>query len=80
MPPARTTAIDKADYGRRKIHCPVLALWGQRGFARGNDDSGDPLGDWREWADDVRGGPIRCGHFLPEEAPAETRKALEAFL
>ena len=73
-------AIDKADYGTRRIRCPVLALWGERGFARGNDDSDNPLADWREWADDVRGHAIRSGHFLPEEAPDETVKALEAFL
>jgi haloacetate dehalogenase len=73
-------AIDKADYGTRKICCPVLALWGERGFARGNDDSDNPLADWREWADDVRGHAIRSGHFLPEEAPDETVRALEAFL
>jgi haloacetate dehalogenase len=73
-------AIDKTDCGSRKIRCPVLALWGERGFAKGNDDSDDPLADWREWADDVRGHAIRSGHFLPEEAPEETVKALEAFL
>lgn len=72
--------LDRADYGKRKIACPVLALWGQRGFAKGNDDTEDPLADWRGWADDVRGGPIRSGHFLPEEAPEETLAALEAFL
>jgi haloacetate dehalogenase len=71
---------DKADYGTRKISCPMLALWGERGFGKGSDDSPSPLADWREWADDVRGGPIRCGHFLPEEAPEETLKALEEFL
>jgi haloacetate dehalogenase len=73
-------ALDKADYGKRRIACPVLALWGESGFARGNDDSGDPLADWREWADDVRGQPIRSGHFLPEQAPDATVKALEGFL
>ena len=72
--------LDKADYGRRKIACPVLAIWGERGFAKGNDDSASPLDDWREWAEDVRGHGIRSGHFLPEEAPAETVKALEEFL
>ncbi len=71
---------DKADFRRRRIACPVLALWGERGFGKGNDDSGNPLKDWREWADDVRGQPIRCGHFLPEEAPAATLAALESFL
>ena len=34
----------------------------------------------RAWADDVRGHAIRAGHFLPEEAPAETLAALESFL
>jgi haloacetate dehalogenase len=72
--------LDEADYGRRRIACPVLALWGESGFAKGNDDSDDPLADWREWADDVQGQPIRCGHFLPEEAPEETLKALGGFL
>lgn len=72
--------LDRADYRTRRITCPVLAVWGQRGFAKGSDDASDPLGDWREWADDVRGHPIRCGHFLPEEAPLETLAALEAFL
>ena len=71
---------DKADYRNRKIECPVLALWGERGFGKGNDDSTDPLADWREWAGDVRGHPIRCGHFLPEEAPDETLAALESYL
>lgn len=73
-------ALDEADYGKRRIACPVLALWGQRGFAKGNDDSDDPLTVWRQWADGVRGHGIRCGHFLPEEAPVETRAAIEDFL
>jgi haloacetate dehalogenase len=72
--------LDQADYKRRKIVCPVLAIWGEHGFARGSDDSSTPLADWREWADDVRGHGIRSGHFLPEEVPAETVKALEEFL
>jgi haloacetate dehalogenase len=71
---------DKADHGRRKIACPVLALWGQRGFAKGNDDVEDPVAVWREWADDVRGHGVRCGHFLAEENPDDTLRALENFL
>jgi hypothetical protein len=39
----------------------------------------DALEVWRGWADDVRGGPIACGHFLPEEAPGETARELGAF-
>lgn len=69
--------LDTADFGTRKIACPVLALWGAGGIARRNSD---PLAAWRPWADDVRGQAIDCGHFLPEEAPEETRKGLEEFL
>jgi haloacetate dehalogenase len=35
---------------------------------------------WKAWADDVEGGPIACGHFLPEEAPDETTRRLLEFL
>ena len=33
----------------------------------------------KRWADTVEGGPIACGHFLPEEAPDEVAAALEKF-
>lgn len=66
---------DAADHGRRRIACPVLVLWG----GKGRVERRDPLVAWREWADDVRGGPLPCGHFLAEEAPQATAEALEAF-
>lgn len=67
---------DSADFGTKKI--TVLALWGDRGIA---SRSSDPLAAWRPWTVDVRGQAIaECGHFLPEEAPLETRKAMEEFL
>jgi haloacetate dehalogenase len=69
--------LDEADLGRRKIGCPVLALWGETGFAK---RARDVIGAWKPWADDVRGGPIDCGHFVAEEKPAETLAGLEAFL
>lgn len=68
---------DEADRGRRKISCPVLALWAHDGPVA---NWYDPLEVWRAWADDVQGGPIRSGHFLPEEAPEETYQRLYAFL
>jgi haloacetate dehalogenase len=34
---------------------------------------------WRNWADDVRGEPIACGHFIPEEAPDALIEQLLAF-
>jgi haloacetate dehalogenase len=67
-------AHDEADRGSRRITCPVLAIWGGARPARF-----DNLAVWREWADDVRGGPIPCGHFLAEEAPDETYAALRDF-
>jgi haloacetate dehalogenase len=68
---------DAADRDLRRIGCPVLVLWGAR---RPSSRDWDPIAIWRDWASDVRGQAIRCGHFLPEEAPAETLAALEPFL
>ena len=39
----------------------------------------EPLAIWRDWADDVRGHALDCGHFLPEEAPREVATELAAF-
>ena len=61
----------------RKIECPLLVLWSGRGPI---DDWYDILEVWGEWADDVRGRALPCGHYLPEEAPEETVEALTAFL
>lgn len=60
-----------------KITCPTLALWGQsrkKGFVSNSLDV------WREWCTDVRGEPISCGHFLPEENPKDTLAAAVPFL
>jgi len=40
----------------------------------------DPLEIWKTWADDLDGGPISAGHFIPEEAPDETTRRLVDFL
>jgi haloacetate dehalogenase len=37
------------------------------------------LAVWRDWADDVRGHALDCGHYLPEEAPDETYVELHRF-
>ena len=69
---------DRADRtAGRRIACPVLALWGEQ-YTGGKPV--DPLAIWRQWADDVTGGPLACGHFLVEEAPEETLSALLRFL
>jgi len=63
------------DLGRR-IACPVQVLWGAKGALAAWYDT---LAVWREWADDVRGQSLDCGHFIPEEKPAETLELLRSF-
>ena len=67
------TDIDKG----KKITCPLLCLWGEKGFVGGKYDV---VGEWAKWADDVQGQGIPCGHYLPEEAPEETLEFLLVFL
>jgi haloacetate dehalogenase len=72
-------AHDDADrHAGRRLACPLLVLWAAR------DDLGelygDVLGVWRNWADDLRGRPVDCGHHLSEEAPEELAAELRAFL
>ena len=69
-------AHDEADMSQ-KVTCPLLALWGEKGFV---GRKYDVLETWRERAIDVRGRTIQSGHFLPEEAPDETYRALREFL
>jgi haloacetate dehalogenase len=60
----------------RKIICPMLVLWGQKGLI---GRIYDPIAVWREYAGEVSGRGLASGHFLPEEAPVETRDALLEF-
>ena len=59
-----------------KMTCPLLCLWGEKGFV-GNKY--DVPGEWRKWTDEVTGYALACGHYLPEEAPDETLKYLLDF-
>jgi haloacetate dehalogenase len=69
--------LDEADLrAGRKIGCPVLVLWSGRDEL---EEWWDVLEIWRGWADDVRGRPLDCGHYLAEEAPDETYAELRAF-
>ncbi len=73
---------DEVDRGR-KLTCPVLLLWGSNMAKRPGWQTGaslDMLTVWRERAVDVRGKPLDCGHFLPEELPEETTAELLTFL
>lgn len=60
----------------KKVQCPLLVLWGDKGFVNRNYDV---LAVWRERAEDVQGYTIDSGHFLPEEAPAAVYQALLEF-
>jgi haloacetate dehalogenase len=70
-------AIDAEDLtAGRRIGCPVLVHWG----ATEESMSEGPLPVWRRWAGTVEGAPLPCGHFIPEEAPAELSRSLSRFL
>jgi len=70
-------ALDDADFAAgRRIEAPLLASWGDHGIPAAGSS---PLDVWRRWANDPRGQAIDCGHFLPEEAPAPTLRALLDF-
>lgn len=67
---------DAADSNRR-IDCPLLVLWGAKGFVGRNYDV---LALWRKQASNVTGAALPCAHFLPEEMPAEVADALLRFI
>jgi haloacetate dehalogenase len=67
---------DEADISQ-KVMCPLLALWSEKGFV---GHKYDVLETWRERANNVQGGALPGGHFIPEEAPDETYRALREFL
>lgn len=71
-------AHDDADAAAgRKVRCPLLALWGERGVVH---RLFDPIADWQAVATDVRGRALSSGHYLAEEIPQETLAELLPFL
>jgi haloacetate dehalogenase len=62
----------------RRVTCPLLVLWSKHDDME--DLYGDPLAVWRDWAADLRGGPVESGHHMAEEAPDEVAAALRDFL
>ncbi len=59
-----------------KIACPLLVLWGAKGFV---NRTYDLLSVWRERAFNVQGRALECGHFLPEEVPETVADELMQF-
>lgn len=60
----------------RRIDCPLLALWGDKGFV---GRTYDVLAVWRDKAERVTGEALPSGHFLAEEAPEDTLRCLLDF-
>jgi haloacetate dehalogenase len=68
--------LDESERGKRTITSPLLVLWGRKGAL---ERWYDVLAVWRDWAEDVRGRGIDCGHYLAEEAPEATYTELKTF-
>jgi haloacetate dehalogenase len=70
-------AHDRADVSAgRKIVCATLILWGSRGVIGRNFQ---PLKTWLDLVASPTGQAIDSGHFIPEENPEETVRALRRF-
>ena len=69
---------DRADRAAgRRIACPTLVLWGERGVVGRHFDM---RSIWNAWCADARFAPMPSGHFIPEEAPSEAYAELAVFL
>jgi haloacetate dehalogenase len=66
---------DKAD-ADKKILCPLLVVWGATSAV---GTAFDPISIWRDYAIDVQGEAVPGGHFMVEESPRETLKAMLDF-
>jgi haloacetate dehalogenase len=66
---------DEADWAN-KVSCPVLALWSATGYV---GRTRDVLQVWWDYATDVRGQALPCGHWIAEELPDQSYAALRAF-
>jgi haloacetate dehalogenase len=68
---------DRADaQASRTLAMPLLALWGSESYV---GRSFDVVDVWRGYARDVAGCAIDADHYVPEEAPDETARALIDF-
>ena len=72
--------MDTGDFAAgRKIDVPMLLLWGATGGV-GRNSKPSPGEIWQRYASNIVGAEaLPCGHYLSEEAPAETTAALHKF-
>ena len=71
---------DEADLAAgRTLGCPTYLVWSGKYLAKPGQEI--PLEAWRRtFAPTMGGVEVACGHFVAEEAPAETLASLQAFL
>lgn len=60
----------------RRVTTPLLILWGAKGFI---NKTYDVLKVWEDYATNIEGRILDCGHFLPEEKPQEVIYELKRF-
>ena len=68
---------DEDRRNERRITCPTLVMWGEKGVVGKHFDVENV---WRGWCSAARFAPMPSGHFIPEEAPATALAAIEKFL
>jgi haloacetate dehalogenase len=69
---------DSQDIERgRKLTQPTLVLWGRQSHT--GKVYGDVRQVWRQYANDVIGHGLDCGHYVPEEAPDAVSEAFIEF-
>ncbi len=66
---------DKKDRNK-KVYTPLLVLWGEKGFI---NKTYNVLKVWEDYAINVSGKTLNCGHFLPEEKPVEVINEINNF-
>ncbi|MBL8378984.1 MAG: alpha/beta hydrolase [Burkholderiales bacterium] len=68
---------DRADrVAGRKLHVPLRVYWGAEGVI---ERCFNALALWRDYATEVEGEALPCGHYIPEEAPEALVARLFAF-
>ena len=67
--------LDEADL-QRKVDCPALVIWGERGIAR----LFDMEQVWSARLSRMRTASLPSGHFFVDQFPAETTALLHRFL
>jgi haloacetate dehalogenase len=69
-------AMDSADFGKRKITCPTLVIWGSNSHVGRHFKS---IEAWRPWTTDLRGWAVPTGHYPAEHRPDLVYEAFSDF-